>query len=106
MAAESGGNNEIYNLGGGNPQSINHLIDLLGGDVVQIPKRPGEPDCTWADISKMRSHLAWKPEVSLEKGVAIMLENLEYWRDAPVWDPASIEAATDKWFASLPAVQV
>ena len=30
-----------------------------------------------------------------------MLKNIEYWRQAPVWDPASIEAATRNWFAFL-----
>ena len=33
-----------------NPQ--HELIELLGGEKTYIPKRPGEPDCTWADISR------------------------------------------------------
>ena len=101
LAAESDRTNEIYNLGAGNPQSVNRLVELLGGDVVHIPKRPGEPDCTWADISKIRSQLGWEPRVSFEEGVAIMLRNIEYWRNAPVWDPVSIQAATENWFALL-----
>jgi len=93
--------NEVYNVGAGDPQSVNRLIELLGGGVVYLPKRPGEPDCTWADISKIKKHVGWAPRVSFEQGVAIMLHNIEYWRQAPVWNPASIDAATKTWFAFL-----
>ena len=44
-------------------------MELLSGDVVHIPKRPGEPDCTWADISKAKNLLSWQPKVSLEEGI-------------------------------------
>jgi len=101
MAAETDRSNEVYNLGGGNPQSVNLLVELLGGDVINIPQRPSEPQCTWADISKIRSQLAWEPQVSFQEGVAIILDHIDYWRDAPVWDPRSIEAATQNWFGLL-----
>jgi UDP-glucose 4-epimerase len=92
---------EIYNLGAGQPQPVNRLADLLGGSRVYLPKRPGEPDCTWADISKIRTQLGWAPVVSFEEGVATMLKNIDYWRQAPVWDVASIELATKNWFEFL-----
>ena len=101
LAATTERVNRVYNLGAGNPQSINRLVELLGGEVVRLPKRPGEPDSTWADVSKIRSELGWEPRVSFEAGVGTMLTNIEYWRQAPVWDPASIEAATRNWFAFL-----
>jgi UDP-glucose 4-epimerase len=69
--------------------------------VVHVPKRPGEPDCTWADISKARRMLDWEPKVSFEKGVSTMLENVGYWKHAPLWDVKSIEAATKTWFDCL-----
>ncbi|PYS24684.1 MAG: NAD-dependent dehydratase [Acidobacteria bacterium] len=100
-AAESDRSGEIYNVGAGNPQSVNALVGHLGGEVVQVPKRPGEPDCTWADISKIRSQLGWEPKVSFEDGVREMLRNIDYWREAPVWNPASIQNATKTWFAML-----
>jgi UDP-glucose 4-epimerase len=91
----------VYNLGAGNPQSVNHLADLLGGPRVNLPKRPGEPDCTWADIARIRFELGWSPKVSFEDGVKTMLQNIDYWREAPVWDVTSIQAATKNWFAFL-----
>jgi UDP-glucose 4-epimerase len=100
-AAETDRVQEIYNVGAGSPQSVNRLVELLGGQVVHLPKRPGEPECTWADIRKIRAELGWTPLVSLEQGVAEMLKNIEYWRQAPVWDAVSIEQATRTWFSML-----
>ena len=61
--------NEVFNVGTGNLQSINTLVSLLKGEKIHIPKRPGEPDCTWADIRKIRSVLGWEPKVSLGEGL-------------------------------------
>jgi len=91
----------IYNLGAGNPQTVNKLAELLGGERVYIPKRPGEPDCTWADISKIQAELGWRPLVRFEEGVKTMLDHIDYWREAPVWDPNSIAQATRTWFEFL-----
>ncbi len=92
---------EVMNVGSGNTYSVNKLVELLGGDKVYIPKRPGEPDCTFADINKIQKLLNWKPKISLEDGVKIMLENIDYWKNAPVWEPNSIEDATKEWFKYL-----
>ena len=88
----------IYNLGAGKPQSVNRLVELLGGEVSYIPKRPGEPDCTWADITRISTELSWQPKVSFEQGVANIVEQIDYWRNAPLWDPSSIANATKTWF--------
>jgi len=91
----------IWNLGAGNPQSVNRLVELLGGEKIHIPKRPGEPDCTWADIGKITAELKWAPKVSFEEGVSRILANIDYWRDAPLWDVSSIAQATKTWFAYM-----
>ena len=91
----------IWNVGAGDPQSIIRLVKLLGGPAVHIPKRPGEPDCTFADISRIKRDLGWRPEVSFEEGVRQVVKNIDYWRDAPLWDPASIADATQTWFHYL-----
>ncbi|MEW5984307.1 MAG: GDP-mannose 4,6-dehydratase [Acidobacteriota bacterium] len=100
-AAQSDRTHTWYNAGAGSPQSVNRLAQLLGGETVHVPKRPGEPDCTWADISKIRRELGWTPQVPFETGVAEMLAHIQDWRHAPVWDPDSIAEATNAWFAVL-----
>jgi UDP-glucose 4-epimerase len=92
---------EFYNVGAQNPQSINKLVSLLGGNVVHIPKRPGEPDITFANIEKIRKHLGWFPTRSFEDGVGEMIENIQLWNDAPAWTPESIAKETSVWFATL-----
>ncbi len=100
-ASQSEFTGEIFNVGSDNTYSINYLVELLGGEKQYIPKRPGEPDCTYADISKIKKLLGWTPKVTFEDGVKIMLENIEQWREAPVWDEKSIDDATKDWFACL-----
>jgi UDP-glucose 4-epimerase len=39
--------------------------------------------------------------VSFEEGVQTMLDNIDYWRDAPVWTADTIEVATRGWFKYL-----
>jgi len=101
IAAKSNIDNEAINVGSGNNYSVNRLVELLKGDIVYIPKRPSEPDCTYADITKIKKLLDWQPRVSLEKGVSILLDNIDYWRGAPVWTPKSIAEATKEWFDYL-----
>jgi len=100
-AASSDIENEVFNVGSGNPQDINTLVTLLGGEKVYIPKRPGEPDCTWAEIAKIKQMLGWQPRVSFKEGIEIRLKNIDYWKDAPVWTPGKIEEATKDWFKYL-----
>jgi UDP-glucose 4-epimerase len=100
-ASDSYVSGEIINIGSDNTYSVNRLVELLGGNAVYISKRPGEPDCTWADITKAKKLLNWQPKVSLEEGVGILLENIDYWREAPVWNEQSITKATEKWFEYL-----
>jgi UDP-glucose 4-epimerase len=100
-AAETGVVGERFNVGAGNPQSINRLVELLGGEVTYVPKRPGEPDCTWANIDKITRLIGWRPMVSFEEGVRNMTGEIDRWNDAPLWDPASIAKATETWFRYL-----
>ncbi len=101
MSARSKVRGRVFNVGSGRPQSVNRLVELLGGPVVRVPKRPGEPDCTHAHIGSVRRALGWKPKVSFEAGVRDLLSLIDYWRRAPVWTPGSIRKATRDWFAYL-----
>ncbi len=98
LAAITEKNNQIYNLGAGNPQSINKLVELIGGDKIHLPKRPGEPEITYANINKISKELGWSPLVNFEDGVKKMMAEISNWKEAPLWDKDSIEEATKIWF--------
>lgn len=101
LAADSS-HSGIYNIGSGQPVSVNRIVDLLvAKEKVYIPKRPGEPDITCADISKAKRDLGWEPKVSIEEGVVKLLEYVADYKDAPVWVPETIQKATSEWFRRL-----
>lgn len=100
-AASSGESGIAMNVGSGHHYSVNQLVELLGGPVTYIPKRPGEPDCTFADTRLIREKLGWQPQVPFEQGVADMLSRIGNWSDAPLWNPGSISKATASWFNYL-----
>jgi len=100
-AANSLVSNEVYNVGSGGTYSVNELVELLGVGRVSIPKRPREPDCTFADISKIMKELHWRPKISFEEGVKKILAEIDLWRDAPVWSPEAIKQETELWFRYL-----
>lgn len=101
-AAESGVKGEIFNVGSGEPRQVNYILKLLGGgEIIHLPKRPGEPDTTEADIRKIYAILGWEPKVTLEEGMKVMLDHLDEWRGETVWTPESIERATRDWFKYL-----
>lgn len=100
-AAASDLRGAVLNVGSGDTYSINSLVSLLGGEITYVPKRPGEPECTFADTRAIGEALGWAPEVPFDRGVGIMLENIELWRTAPVWDTSSIKEATADWFRYL-----
>jgi UDP-glucose 4-epimerase len=104
-AATSNLDGAVMNVGTGHPQSVNRLVELLQSEVTYLPKRPGEPDVTHADVTRIRELLGWSPTVAFEDGVAEMVERIDDWREAPVWTPASIATATEVWFARLGAQQ-
>lgn len=100
-AARSSAADESFNVGSGGTYSVNELVRLLGGPVAYVPKRPGEPDCTFADVSKIKTRLSWKPRVSFPEGVEKVLAHIDSWRGAPVWDETSIARSTQEWFRHL-----
>jgi UDP-glucose 4-epimerase len=99
--AKSNISGEIMNVGSGHTYAVNRLVELLSGEKTYIPRRPGEPDCTFADTAKIRARVGWQPSVPLEQGVARMLEVIDDWRDAPLWNEQSIAQATADWFKHL-----
>ena len=93
--------NKILNIGSNKPRSILEMVKILKGEKIFIPKRPGEPDFTNANISKAKKILGWKPTISLETGLKKVLENIFYWNNAPLWTKHKIKLATKNWFKYL-----
>ena len=100
-SAKKGKIGEIYNVGGGKEVTVNKIAKLIGGRRFHIPKRPGEPDRSLADITKIKRSLNWRPKIKIEEGIKNLLNNINYWKDAPVWTPKSIKKATKSWFDLL-----
>ena len=101
QAAISKIKHEIFNVGTGKPTSVNYIAKKLGGEIIFIPKRPGEPDKSQADINKIKNKLKWYPKVSIDKGIKIMKANIDDWKKAPVWTPNKIKEKTRVWFNFL-----
>lgn len=100
-AANSNAVGEAINIGSGAPVSVNRITEILGGEVVFVPKRPGEPDITHADITKAGKVLGWTPTIKIEEGIRQLKENIKDFEHAPVWTPDSIREATKTWFSYL-----
>jgi len=79
---------------------------LLGVDKFNIHKRPGEPDCTFADTERIRLELNWQAKITIEDGVKSLLKQIDYWQHAPIWTPETIRNATKEWFRYLGDDQV
>ena len=56
-ASKSRLKNIILNVGSGKTISINKIVKILQSKKVHIPKRPGEPNCTFANIKKIKKNL-------------------------------------------------
>lgn len=76
---------EIINLGGGNnPFTLLQMISLMesfSGKKAKLSLQgrvKADMDVTWADISKAKKLLGWKPKVSFEEGI----EKLMQWHEA------------------------
>ncbi len=100
-AASSSVVQEVFNVGSSGHYSVKTLVQLLGGEITYIPKRPGEPDCTFADVTKIQRQLGWRAQVSFEQGVQRLLERIDDFKDAPLWDPETIQRSTASWFHYL-----
>jgi UDP-glucose 4-epimerase len=101
MSAKSKLFNNIFNVGNGNPIKILDIAKLLNSSFIFIEDRPGEPKKTHANIGKIKNMINWKPKISIQQGVKKLLEDINYWKDAPLWTPKNIKIATKSWFKYL-----
>lgn len=78
------GSGEAFNIGYGEPTSVNQIFDLLQevtgfrGERVHVPSKPGEVYRTYLDTTKARAELGWKPSIDLGAGLA---DTVKYFRE-------------------------
>ena len=93
--------NDIFNIGNGLPKSVNEMVKLIGGKKSFIPKRPGEPSITHANITKVKLKLNWEPKKSFKDGINDVLKNIDYWKNSILWNKSNIKKVTKNWFKYL-----
>lgn len=74
VMAVNKGNDEVFNIGGGMPISVNELLETLGKVAeknikVKNIKSKDKSKGIYMDISKAKSRLKWYPKVSLKEGL-------------------------------------
>lgn len=92
---------QVINIGSGKAISVNEIVTLLKCHKINIPKRPGEPDITKADVRLAKKELKWSPKITIKKGITYLIKDIEYWKNAPLWTPKKIKIATKDWFKYL-----
>lgn len=71
---------EILNLGNSSPVSLKEMITTIGKvlnvepNIKQYPMQPGDVERTYADISKAKQLIGYKPVVSFEEGINNFVE--------------------------------
>ena len=79
-AMHYGGEESVFNIGGGNRVPLSDAIDIVAGsfphEVEVIYKDPVKGDVvhTYADISKAKKELGYSPRTGLEEGIAMEIE--------------------------------
>jgi dTDP-glucose 4,6-dehydratase len=98
---ERGARGETYNVGSGVEKSIEEIADavlaLTGKpDTLKtiVPDRPGHDRRYLLSSSKIRSELAWKPEIDFERGLRETVEWYAEHRDW--WEPLKERAPVEE----------
>ena len=68
-ASANVGKGEVINIGAGRNVTIQHLAELVGGEIVYAASRIEAHD-SQADNQKAKELLGWEPTVALEQGIA------------------------------------
>jgi UDP-glucuronate 4-epimerase len=98
LESHNNGWHDVVNIGGGNPLSINYLINQISTqlgqklDYVQSTSNSNDAKKTMADPSYLQSLIGVKPEVKLDTGIAEVIE----------WcQKSDIKSQLDSWINSV-----
>jgi len=74
--------NEIYNIGSGKRTTINELakkiLHIVGkGKIVYTKPREGDIKHSFADISKAKEKLGFRPTINIDEGITTLIENMK-----------------------------
>ena len=74
--------NEIYNIGSGKQVTINELakkiVQVVGeGKIIYTKTREGDIKHSYADISKAKDKLGFKPKINIEEGITNLIESVK-----------------------------
>lgn len=78
---------EIINLGGGETTELKTFIEVIEKEVGRTAKwkslemQPGDMKVTWADCSKAKRLLGYKPRVSIEEGIKLFVQWFKEYHD-------------------------
>jgi GDP-4-dehydro-6-deoxy-D-mannose reductase len=86
LLMEKGCSGEAYNVGSGQPRSVQSLLDILLGmsllklrvEPDQTRTRPADVAIVYADITRLRTDTGWEPTISFEESLRRVLA---YWRE-------------------------
>jgi GDP-4-dehydro-6-deoxy-D-mannose reductase len=86
LLMEKGCSGEAYNVGSGQPRSVQSLLDILLGmsllklrvEPDQTRTRPADVSIVYADITRLRTDTGWEPTISFEESLRRVLA---YWRE-------------------------
>jgi UDP-glucuronate 4-epimerase len=79
-SASSKGPYRLYNIGNNQPVELMHYIEVLEdclgkkAEKNMLPLQPGDVPATYADVSDLVNDVGYKPDMSVEQGVANFVE--------------------------------
>ncbi len=83
LVLEEAGSRQVYNLGWGEPVSVNEIFRCLAGltgytrSPIHGPPKPGETYRIYLSAARASAELGWRPTVSLQEGLA---RTVDYFR--------------------------
>jgi UDP-glucuronate 4-epimerase len=80
QSASSSAPYRVYNIGNNQPVEVGKLIEIIEQQVGKkaklnmMPMQPGDVPVTYADVDELARDIAYRPETSIEVGVARFVE--------------------------------
>jgi UDP-glucose 4-epimerase len=65
IESDNVGNGEILNVASGQLHTMEEIANVIGAEVVWIPRRPYEVECHLADVSKIKELLNWQAQTDV-----------------------------------------